>query len=124
ADEPRDILGLDLVVSQWRRTLLTAVFGTAGYVWLLLILPLVALVSNRRLTQQRDALRNLTEAEDQGHAVVVIVDLALRIEYANTGFCRQLGYSRRELIGRPWRELQASDAQPETDADIMATVRS
>ncbi|HYD85832.1 MAG TPA: hypothetical protein VEA63_17310, partial [Opitutus sp.] len=90
SDAPVHLLALGFAADQWHRALWGAAFGTAAYVWMFLILPLVALVSTRRQAQQRDALRNLTEAMEQGHSAVVIVDLGQRIEYANTGFCRLL----------------------------------
>ena len=92
--------------------------------WLLLVLPLVALIANRRDAEHRDAVRNLTEAMEQGHSAVVIIDLERRIEYANAEFCRQLGYRRRELVGREWRELHNIEAQPELIAEIVTTVRA
>jgi PAS domain S-box-containing protein len=119
ADAPVHLLALGFAAEQWQRALWGAAFGTAAYVWMFLILPLVALVSTRRQAQQRDALRNLTEAMEQGHSAVVIVDLGQRIEYANTGFCRLLGHPRRELIGRPWRELQVGDARSGNAGDVI-----
>jgi PAS domain S-box-containing protein len=124
AGEPRHILGLDLSANDWRHSLWSAAFGTAGYVWLFLVLPLVALVSTRRQLLQRDALRNLTEAMEQGQSAVIVVDLELRVEYANSGFCRQFGYTRRELIGREWRELQSLDTDVEFVADLVTTMRA
>ena len=124
SDQPTEVLGVEFSAEDWEKTLWTAALGTAGYVWLFLILPLVALVSTRKQAQQRDALRNLTEAMDQGHSAVLIVDTNQRIEYANTGFCRQLGYSRRDLIGRPLREFQGTETQPEVAAEILTSMRA
>ncbi len=123
-DAPVHILRLGYSANDWRTSLGSAAFGTAGYVWLLLVLPFVALVATRRDAEQRDAVRNLTEAMEQGHSAVVIIDLERRIEYANAEFCRQLGYRRRELVGREWRELHSSESQPELIAEIITTVRS
>ncbi len=122
--QPQEILGVDLDASHWRRTLFRASAGTAVYVWMLLVLPLAVLVSMQRQLVQRDALRNLTEAMEQGHSAVMIVDLGLRIEYANARFCRQLGYTRRELIGREWREFHGPDGPVEVLTDMVATIRS
>jgi PAS domain S-box len=119
---PRHLLQLDVVAYGWNTELWTAALGTAGYVWLLLVLPLVALIASRRDAEHRDAVRNLTEAMEQGHSAVIIIDLERRIEYANAAFCRQLGYRRRELVGREWRELHNIDAQPELIAEIVTTV--
>lgn len=122
--EPQSILGLDIEANHWYRTLWTAALGTAGYVWMLLLLPLASLVSTQRQRQHRAALRNLTEAMEQGHSAVMIVDLDRRIEYVNAEFCRQLGYSRRELLGREWGEFQGLDASPDQLVDLVTTVRS
>ncbi len=124
AGEPQSILGLDIEAYHWYQVLWSASLGTAGYVWMLLLLPLASLVSTQRQRQHRAALRNLTEAMEQGHSAVMIVDLDRRIEYANAEFCRQLGYSRRELIGRPWREFQGFDAPPDKLAELVTTVRA
>jgi len=122
--QPRDILGLDLPAGDWRRMLWTAALGTMGYIWIFLVLPLVAFATTRWQLEQRDALRNLTEAMEQSHSAVLIVDLERRIEYVTAGFCRQVGYSRRELIGREWRELQGPETPPELVADLVTTVRA
>lgn len=122
-DHPTHILGLDISAEHWWRTLLTAAFSTAGYVWMLLLLPLASFVTTQRQVQSRDALRNLTEAMEQGHSAVMIVDLDRRIEYINAEFCRQTGYARRELIGREWREFSGLEAPPELLADLITTVR-
>lgn len=96
--------------------------GTAAYVWMFLILPLATLVSTRRQNRQRDTLRNLNEAMEQAQSAVMIVTPKQRIEYTNAGFCRQLGYSREELIGREWREFQAFEAPTEVIKDLVSTV--
>ena len=123
-NRPVHVLALTLAANDFQQHLLTSALGTAGYVWLLLVLPLVALVSNWRQAEQRDALRNLTEAMEQGHSAVVIIDLERCIEYANAEFCRQFGYTRRELIGREWRELHVTDTAPEVVADVVSSVRA
>src|SRR5690606_25188418 len=45
-----------------------------------------------------------------------------RIQYANAGFCRQLGYAREELVGREWRDFQAFDAPTGLMDKLVATV--
>ncbi len=122
--EPRDVLGLDVSAESWRRSLWSDSLGTAIYVWMILVLPLVTFVNSRRQTQQRDALRNLTEAMEQSHSAVIIVDLDGRIEYANAGFCQQVGFTRRELIGRPWSEFQGPDVPAELMRELIDTLRS
>jgi PAS domain S-box-containing protein len=93
-------------------------------VWALLGVPLGALIPLRRQLEQHEALRNLSEAVEQSQSAVVIVDLGSCIEYANAGACRQLGFARRDLLGRPWRELQAADTPTALVAELVATVRA
>src|SRR5690606_16532931 len=69
---PVHLLAMGFAAEDWALALWGTAFGTAAYVWMFLILPLVALVSTRRQAQQRDALRNLTEAMEQGRSAVVI----------------------------------------------------
>lgn len=117
-----ELLGLEMSAEAWPRKLWLSAFGTAGYVWVLLVLPLAILISTRRQTRQRDTLRNLTEAMEQGQSAVMIVSLNQRINYANAGFCRQLGYTREELVGRGWREFQGFQAPPQLIRELVRTV--
>jgi PAS domain S-box-containing protein len=100
------------------------VIATAANVWLFLILPLATLITTRRQTRQRDALRNLTEAMEQGQSAVIIVTLDQRIEYANAGLCRQVGYHRRELIGREWGDLHAASTRVDIMVGVMTSIRA
>lgn len=120
--QPVVILGIDVNADGWNMTLWGGAIGTAAYVWLFLMLPLATLVSTRRQNRQRDALRNLNEAMEQGQTAVMIVAPNQRIQYANAGFCRQLGYAREELIGREWREFQAFEAPAGLINELIATV--
>ena len=74
--------------------------------------------------EQRTVIRNLSEAMEQSHSALLIVDPHHRIEYANRGLCRQLGYSRRELFGRDWREFRAPESPPEALAELVAVLRA
>ncbi|ACB74197.1 PAS domain-containing hybrid sensor histidine kinase/response regulator [Opitutus terrae] len=121
---PQHLIAFDLTAHEWYRALWNTALGTAGYVWMLLLLPLAALVTTHRQLMQGEALRNLTEAMEQGHSPIMIVDLGLRIEYANAKFCRLLGYSRRELLGREWRTFHGAEARPEIFADMVTTIRA
>lgn len=120
----RDILGLDLSATSWRRYRLLAATSAAVAVWLFLGVPFAGLLAVRRQYEQREAIRNLSEAMEQSHSAVMIVDLNGRIEYANRSLCRQTGYARRDLIGHDWRDFQLHDAPPELLADLMTSVRS
>jgi len=120
----RAILLLGFDPAGWRRQQWLAAGLGASAVWLLLGLPFAAAVAWRRQREQREVIRNLSEAMEQAHSALMIVDLDHRIEYANAGLCRQSGYSRRELIGRPWREFQQPDTGPDLMADLVTTVRA
>jgi PAS domain S-box-containing protein len=94
------------------------------YTWMLLGLPFGLSLAMRDSERQRNAVRNLSEAVEQSHSAVMIVDLSSRIEYVNAGLCQQSGYGRRELIGRSWREIQSVRDNPAVIAEMEATVRS
>lgn len=117
----RDVLGVDMAARDWWWRLWTAGIKSAVYVWLLLGLPLAGYEITRRQHEQRDAIRNLSEAIEQSHTSVMIIDLNHRIEYANHGFCAQTGYVRRELIGRTWQDF-LTDTMPVEPAAEMTTV--
>ncbi|MEY2878648.1 MAG: hypothetical protein RLZZ15_1028, partial [Verrucomicrobiota bacterium] len=119
-----DILGLDLDAADWTRSLWFSAVQWTVLVWLLTGLPLAALQVARRTREQRDAIRNLSEAMEQSHSALMIVDLDGLIEYANRGLATQMGYSRRELIGRDWRDFRVEDTPIEVLATLAATVRS
>ena len=120
----RHIVGIDIEAADWKRWLWGAAFERAFYLWVLLGVPFGALLVLRRQLEQREAIRNLSEAMEQSHSALLVVDLDGCIEYANRGVCRQMGYTRRELIGRPWRDFQVAETAPEMLAELVATVRS
>ena len=120
----KEILGVDLDVADWHRELWGAALLRAVSVWLLLGVPFGVLLALRQQFEQREAIRNLSAAMEQSHSALMIIDLESRIEYANTGLCRQIGYSRRELIGRNWRDFRVAETAEEVLADLVATVRS
>lgn len=121
---PQDILGLDFDADDWRWELWKAAWHRAGLVWLVLALPFGALRVSRRQIEQREVIRNLSEAMEQSHSAILIIDLGNHIEYANRGLCQQLGYTRRELIGRNWREIRAASSSDEGLAELLGTVRA
>ena len=120
----KEILGLDHDASGWRQELWQAALQSALLTWIFLGLPLAAWLVLRRQIEQRDAIRNLSEAMEQSHSALMVVDLDSCIEYANRGLCQQIGYTRRELIGRKWRDFQVVDTAPELLAELVTTVRS
>ena len=120
----RHVVGIDIEVADWNRWLWGAAFQGAFYLWVLLGVPFGALLVLRRQLEQREAIHNLSEAMEQSHSALLVVDLDGCIEYANRGLCRQMGYSRRELIGRKWRDFQVGETAPEILAELVSTVRS
>ncbi len=121
---PREILGLDIEAATWSRTLWFGALRGMFYVLMLLGLPIIVLRMTRRQHEQREVIRNLSEAMEQSHSAIMIFDLGDQIEYANRGLCQQMGYSRRELIGRSWRSIRGSQTPEEVFADLSATVHA
>lgn len=121
---PREILGLDIEAATWSRTLWFGALRGMFYVLMLLGLPIIVLRMTRRQYEQREVIRNLSEAMEQSHSAIMIFDLGDQIEYANRGLCQQMGYSRRELTGRSWRSIRGSQTPEEVFADLSATVRA
>jgi len=118
------IVGVESATAQWTAVFWAAAFPHALYLWVLLGLPYCALLLSQRDHDQREALRNLSEAVQQSQSAVMIVNLESRIEFVNAGLCNQLGFSRRELIGRPWRDFQQKETPPELLAEMVASVRA
>jgi len=120
----RDIVGVDLAASDWWWRLWSAAGKSALYVWLLFGLPLAGYRMMRRQQEQNEVIRNLSEAIEQSQTAVMIIDLGGRIEYANRGFCDQTGHSRRELIGRSWRDFLHDTVPLETATELDAVFYS
>jgi PAS domain S-box-containing protein len=121
---PEGVIGVESAAAQWTALFWQAAFPHALYLWVLLGLPYCALLLSQRDHEQREALRNLSEAMQQSQSAVMIVNLDSRIEYVNAGLCQQIGYSRRELIGRLWRDFQQKETPAELLADMVASVRA
>lgn len=120
----RDILRLDVDAAGWRHELWRAAFEGAFYVWIALGLPLVAWIIARRQLEQRDVIRNLSEAVEQSHSAIVIIGLHGHLDFVNRGLCQQVGYSRSELVGRTWRDFRAAETSDEVLADLVTTVQA
>lgn len=118
----RDIVGVDLAASDWWWRLWTAGAKSAFYVWLLFGLPLAGYRIMRRQHEQNEVIRNLSEAIEQSQTAVMIIDLGGRIEYANRGFSEQTGLSRRELIGRLWRDFLHDTVPREIATELDAVL--
>ncbi|HEY1110784.1 MAG TPA: ATP-binding protein, partial [Opitutaceae bacterium] len=124
APGPRHVLGLDVDAEDWTRSLWRAGLQGALLVWVLMGLPVAAVLIARRQGEQREVIRNLSEAMEQSHSAIMIVDLEGRIEYANRGLSQQIGYGRRELIGRKWRDFQVAEEGSAVLSDMVAAVRA
>ncbi len=95
-------------------------------IWVAGWLPLVALVIARRQARLRETILHLAGAVEQSQRAVVIFDAGGIIEYVNQGGCELLGFGRRELIGRNWRDFQITDMDtpPSLVADLVAAIRA
>ena len=123
AGNVREVLGVDIAARDWSANLWVAALRTTVLVWFFLGLPLAGYGIMRRQQEQREVIRNLSEAIEQSHTSVMIIDLNLRIEYTNRGFCAQTGHARRELIGRDWREFLVESMPAELAADAITVTR-
>lgn len=119
-----DVLVLDVDAGDWPAAAWETAFRAAFYTWVVLGLPFLAFLVARRQGEQREVIRNLTEAMEQSHSAILIVDLHGMIEYVNRGMCEQIGYARRDVIGRDWRELGLAPAPDAAHAEVMAVVRA
>ncbi|MBM3855065.1 MAG: PAS domain S-box protein, partial [Verrucomicrobia bacterium] len=121
---PRHILGVEHAAADWRRALVRGGLEWAVLTWVLLGIPLGAWLITRRQREQNEVIRNLSEAMEQSHSAIVILDRDSRIEYANRGLSRLTGYGRREMIGRSWRDFQASEGGDTAVPEIHASIRA
>lgn len=122
--EPMHILGVDIDAADWRGRLGRAAIEGAFYTWVLLGLPFVAWRVSRKQGEQREVIRNLSEAMEQSHSAIMIADLGHHIEYANRGLCRQLGYARREMLGWKWTEHLVAEVSRPVTLDVLANLRA
>ena len=92
SDRPRLVLAGGIAVS----LLLT------GLVWSLLNTTTHARVLARSMLAANQELDRFRAAVDGSQDTMLMVDVQkMRIEYANEGACRNLGYRREELVGQP-----------------------
>lgn len=121
---PTHLLGIDVDATDWQRELMWHAVESALLVWFLFGLPLGAWLLVRRQREQNEVIRNLFEAMEQSLSAIMITDREGRVEYANRGLCRQLGYARRELLGHSWRNYQANTQGSDKLAAIGASIRA
>jgi PAS domain S-box-containing protein len=98
--------------------------ATGLIVAVVLSVPLAGWFARRRFREQGEAVRNLSEAMERSRSAIMIVDLDSRIEYTNAALRAQTGYSRRELIGRRWREFQAAEFPGDMLSDLSVLART
>ena len=119
-----DVLAIDVDAAGWQRELWQAGLQGAFFVWIVLGLPYLAWHVARRQIEQRYVIRNLSQAVEQSHSAIAIIDLNNRIEFANRGLCEQIGYSRHELIGRSWHDFRVTETSEDVLSDLIATVQA
>lgn len=75
-----------------------------------------------RLQRAQAELRKLSLAVEQSPEIIIITDLASRIEYVNESFVRSTGYSREEAIGRKPQFKRSQRTPPETYEVLLDTL--
>ena len=93
-------------------------------IWLALGLLAAVWLWLRQFSKNAALIHKLYGAIEQSESAIMIVDLRSRIEYANAGLCRQTGYSREELSGRPWWDFRSGETLPVEVAEITARVKA
>ena len=119
-----DVLGLDIEAGTWAWQLWFAALRAAVLSWFILGggLAVVAWYGQRSLRES--LIRKLYGAVEQSESATMIVNLHSRIEYVNEGLCRQTGYTREELTGRPWWDFRSEKKLPVEVAEIVARVKA
>jgi PAS domain S-box-containing protein len=112
---------VDLAAMEPARTSMTWVVVT---VWLALGLLAAVWLWLRQFSKNAALIHRLYGAIEQSESAIMIVDLKSRIEYANAGLCRQTGYTREELSGRPWWDFRSEGTLPVEVAEITARVKA
>lgn len=75
-----------------------------------------------RRKQAETANAVLLQAVEQSPVSVIVTDLNANIEYANSTFIQNSGYSRDEVIGQNPRFMQSGKTPKETYQDLWATL--
>ncbi len=119
-----EVLGLDVYAKEWRRGLFDAAVRAALYVWLLLGLPVAALMIRSRHIRRQVMIGRLSQAVEQSQNAIAIIGASGLIEYVNSGFCRQTGYAEKELLGQRWLDLHSGSTPPITFERLTARVRA
>ena len=93
------------------------------FTWLVLGLPFALWIAMRRQSRQGEALRNLSQAMEQSHSAVMIVNLEGEIEFVNRGLCRLFGSTPEQLRGSKWSEFAATHPAEAGLKDIVTAAR-
>ncbi len=122
AGEVRHVVRIEADAGEWRHSVmlgrLLAGIGVCGLVGV----PLAIFLLGQQQRLQSGVIRNLSEAMEQAHSAILILDLAGRIDYGNAGGSRHLGVSHRELIGRNWREYLDAGAAGTAATEIIGSM--
>ncbi|MFM7751554.1 MAG: ATP-binding protein, partial [Opitutaceae bacterium] len=114
----RHVVRIEADVVEWRQSVLLggvlAGLGVCG----LFGIPLAMLLLGDRQRIQSNVIRNLSEAVEQAHSAILILDPGGRIEFCNEVGSRRLGISRRNLIGRNLRDFLKPAGPAAGEAEI------
>ena len=119
-----NLLGLDVDARDWFSQLWFASIQAAVVCWAGIGLVTALVVWHRQRSSRGSLIRKLYEAIEQSESATMIVNLHSRIEYVNTGLCRQTGYTREEMTGRAWWDFHDEKKLPVAIAEIVARVRA
>ncbi|MEY4089106.1 MAG: hypothetical protein RJB55_1377 [Verrucomicrobiota bacterium] len=122
----RHVVRIEADAAEWRQSVLLggilAGLGACGLVGI----PLAMLLLGGRQRIQSSVIRNLSEAVEQAHSAILILDPGGRIDFCNVVGSRRLGLSRRTLIGRNVREFLrpagAGAAEAEMEGNLAAGI--
>ena len=114
----RHVVRIEADAVEWRQSvLLGAVLAGLGVCGLFGI-PLAMLLLGDRQRIQSNVIRNLSEAVEQAHSAILILDPGGRIEFCNVVGSRRIGLSRRNLIGRNLRDFLKPAGPAAVEAEI------
>ncbi len=119
-----EVLGLDSEAATWSRQLWFAALRAAVLTWFIFGGGLAMVAWYRQRSLRESLIRKLYGAVEQSESATMIVNLHSRIEYVNDGLCRQTGYTREELTGRPWWDFRSEKKLPVEVAEIVARVKA
>lgn len=73
--------------------------------------------------EREEELQRLEMATNQSYSGVVILDRDGALEWANPAFCKKLGLSRADLVGKPvWESLKVINSAPEPAGQLRSSI--